>query len=206
LILPGTDPAPADFLSAISPDGARRAFIDDGNIRVVDLKASRSSSELVFLAQLNDVPSRLRWHRAEVADSEAKQQWFAAAFHLRQLLAANPSDADQLRKRLKRDEQYALRADKVWLGISLQQINKIIDEYRTRDWHPATVKGYAKDDTNIYDVTWARGRVAWQFYLGMSPIEFKMKNAEFAKLGFKIVSESRWKLGAETRIAAIWHK
>ena len=38
----------------------------------------------------------------ETADSESKQQWFASAFHLRHLLAAN--DADQLKERLKRCE------------------------------------------------------------------------------------------------------
>ena len=32
-------------------------------------------------------------HRAEATDREAQQEWFAAAFHLRQLLAAKEADA-----------------------------------------------------------------------------------------------------------------
>jgi hypothetical protein len=39
-------------------------------------------------------------HVNTVADSEAKPQWFAFAFHLRQLLAAEEPEADQLQQRL----------------------------------------------------------------------------------------------------------
>jgi hypothetical protein len=50
------------------------------------------------------VSARLRWHRTEAADSETTHEWFAAAFHLRQLLPAKEADADKLQERLKRCE------------------------------------------------------------------------------------------------------
>ena len=65
------------------------------------MKSTRLTSDLIFAKVLNDLPARLRWHRAEGADSEAKLQWFAAVFHLRQLIAAKEPDADKLRARLK---------------------------------------------------------------------------------------------------------
>ena len=69
-----------------------------------DLKAVRSLSEIIFIRQLNDVPPHLRWHRVEAANSPAKQQWFAAAFHPHLLLAGKEADAEQLKERLKRCE------------------------------------------------------------------------------------------------------
>lgn len=45
-----------------------------------------------------------QWHRRTVAGAEAASQWFAAAFHLRLLLANGPADED-LDKRLRIAEQ-----------------------------------------------------------------------------------------------------
>jgi WD40 repeat protein/tRNA A-37 threonylcarbamoyl transferase component Bud32 len=90
-----------------SPDGKRLASASlHGTVKLWDTARGQDqqSSDLVFLAHLNDVPARLRWHRTEAADSEAKQQWFAAAFHLRQLLAAKEADGEELTSRLKRCE------------------------------------------------------------------------------------------------------
>ena len=90
-----------------SPDGKRLASGSwDKTKKVWDVAAGQDqhSTDLDFLRQLNDVPARLRWHRTEAADSETKQQWFAAAFHLRQLLAAKEADSDKLQERLKRCE------------------------------------------------------------------------------------------------------
>ena len=42
------------------------------------------------------------WHHRAAQDAERGSRWFAAAFHLRQLLAAQPADVEQLRERLKR--------------------------------------------------------------------------------------------------------
>ena len=105
-IVPCTDPAPPDGQrEATSADGKLRIWADGTLVRCVRTDDKRPSSDLVFLRQLNDIPARLRWHRAEAAASEAKHQWFAAAFHLRQLLAAKPDDTEQLRERLKRCEE-----------------------------------------------------------------------------------------------------
>ncbi len=109
-VVPCLDPPPPPDkqLETVSPNGTRRVFIEGADLRVVDLKDARPLSDLVFLRQLNDVPARLRWHRAEAADSEKKEQWFGAAFHLRQLIAAKEADSAQLKIRLNRCED-ALR-------------------------------------------------------------------------------------------------
>src|SRR5207302_9123590 len=81
-------------------DGTRLASSGwDNSVKLWETAVGRDqpSPDLVFLAQLNDVPKRLRWHRAEAAESEAKQQWFGAAFHLRQLIAAKEPDEMRLR-------------------------------------------------------------------------------------------------------------
>jgi hypothetical protein len=101
-ILPCTDPAPAKGDgTALSPDGARRVVVVGFDLCVLDPKDTRPWSDLVFLKQLNDQPARLRWHREEADASEKVGQWFAAAFHLRQLIAGKEPDADRLRERLK---------------------------------------------------------------------------------------------------------
>jgi WD40 repeat protein len=81
-----------------SPDGSRLASGSaDQTVRFWETATGKDqkSSDLALLARLNDVPARLRWHRREAAASEAIQQWFAAAFHLRQLLLAHEGDAPQ---------------------------------------------------------------------------------------------------------------
>ncbi len=91
-----------------SPDGKRLASSShDKTVKLWDIATGHDekSSDLVFLARLNDVPARRRWHRSEAAENEAKQQWFAATFHLRQLIAAKDADADQLKIRLNHCEE-----------------------------------------------------------------------------------------------------
>ena len=44
------------------------------------------------------------WHHRAAQDAERGSRWFEAAFHLRQLLAAQPAEVEQLRERLKRCE------------------------------------------------------------------------------------------------------
>jgi hypothetical protein len=45
------------------------------------------------------------WQEEEAARHEKAEQWFAAAFHLRQLLAHKAADADKLMERLKHCEE-----------------------------------------------------------------------------------------------------
>ena len=45
------------------------------------------------------------WHRQEADADEQAAHWFAAAFHLRQLIALAEPDADKLKTRLKECEE-----------------------------------------------------------------------------------------------------
>src|SRR5262249_57016164 len=76
-----------------TPAAPRRVFIEGDNLRLLDLKDGRPSSDLVFLKRLNDPVARRRWHIAEAGAALSAGQWFAAAHHLGQLhLLADPAD------------------------------------------------------------------------------------------------------------------
>jgi hypothetical protein len=92
-ILPCTDPPPGRDRTGLSPDGSRRVFIEGADLRLLDLRDGRPSSDLVFLKRLNDPAARRRWHVAEAAAAGPAGQWFAAAHHLGQLhRMAGPAD------------------------------------------------------------------------------------------------------------------
>jgi hypothetical protein len=88
----------------MSPDGTLRIWADATSVHAIRTDDQRPSSDLVFLTRLENPPARLRWHRSEADDSEKAGHWFAAAFHLRQLIAARPDDTGALQLRLKRCE------------------------------------------------------------------------------------------------------
>jgi WD40 repeat protein len=105
-ITPCTDAAQPDGQKeAVSADGTLRIYADGSYVCGVLTDDKRPPSDLVFLTRLNDIGTRLRWHRGEAQESETKQQWFAAAFHLRRLIDAKEADVEQLQGRLKRCEE-----------------------------------------------------------------------------------------------------
>lgn len=105
-VIPCTAPPPPDGqMEAFSADDSLHIQIDGSKIRVRRMDEHRPAADLIALPRLNDLSARLRWHRSEAADSESKQQWFAAAFHLRQLINAKEADADKLQVRLDRCEK-----------------------------------------------------------------------------------------------------
>jgi hypothetical protein len=73
----------------------------DGSIDLVEM---RPPSEAEVLYRLWKMAFDPVWQEQEAARHEEAEQWFAAAFHLRQLLAHKPADADKLKARLKRCE------------------------------------------------------------------------------------------------------
>jgi Bacterial tandem repeat domain 1 len=98
-------------------------------------------------------------------------------------------------------------ADKSWSGLSEKELNKIFDEYKAKGWHPTAIKGFNKDGKDAFDMTWSNGKLdEWYLYYDMSPDAFEKRKAEFAAKGLKVVSESTWKVGKDTRVAAVWHK
>jgi hypothetical protein len=89
--------------SAQSPDGKLLALgQSDGSIDVVEL---RPPSEAEILYRRWKSAFDPVWQEQEAAHHEKAEQWFAAAFHLRQLLTHKAGDADKLKERLKRCEE-----------------------------------------------------------------------------------------------------
>jgi hypothetical protein len=70
----------------------------DGTIDVIKL---RPPSETEFLYRRWKSAMDPAWHEQEASRHEGAERWFAAAFHLRQLLDHKVANADELKKRLK---------------------------------------------------------------------------------------------------------
>jgi WD40 repeat protein len=89
--------------SAQSPDGKLLALgQSDGSIDLVEL---RPPSETEILYRRWKSAFDPVWQEQEAARHEKAGQWFAAAFHLRQLLAHKAGDVARLKGRLKRCEE-----------------------------------------------------------------------------------------------------
>jgi hypothetical protein len=95
-------PAAWSAEGAQSPDGKLLALRRLNGIDVVEL---RPPSEAEVLYRRWKSAFDPVWQEQEAARHEKAEQWFAAIFHLRQLLAHRAGDADQLNERLKRCEE-----------------------------------------------------------------------------------------------------
>ena len=92
-IEPCTDPAPPpDQRETHSPDGQMTAWVNGSRVQVI-------RAEEWQLQQRVDAEIGREWHLRQAAESEQASDWFAAAFHLKRLLLAEPANADY-RKRL----------------------------------------------------------------------------------------------------------
>jgi tetratricopeptide (TPR) repeat protein len=90
-------PPPARGTVTKSPDGAVRAEARGYGIVLIDVEAERRDrKERRALEPLY----RVTWHRQQAAQAEEDGNWFAAEFHLRQLLKATPNDTDLKRRHL----------------------------------------------------------------------------------------------------------
>jgi WD40 repeat protein len=112
-------PRPAN-VQATSPDGSVRAEARNNVVVLLDLANYDPQRELAERMALEGV-NRPYWHQQQAAQAEKDKEWFAAAFHLGQLLKDRPDDADLKRRRdaalgkLGRveDSQAPLRMDKL---------------------------------------------------------------------------------------------
>jgi WD40 repeat protein len=105
VIDPSNDgPPPAGQREAVHPDGKLRIKAEDYMVRLYRSGADEPTPEQQAEEEQTKRRRGFLWHRREAEDSEKAGQWFAAAFHLRQLIAARETSADQLKERLKRCE------------------------------------------------------------------------------------------------------
>jgi hypothetical protein len=101
-INPCTDaPLPTGPREAASPDGKLHIKAEDHTVRVYRSAADEPTPEQLAEQKQNRRRLGLLWHRREAAECEKAADWFAAAFHLRQLIALDEPDAEKLRERLK---------------------------------------------------------------------------------------------------------
>jgi hypothetical protein len=83
-------------MEAISPDGSRRAFIENGELKVVEVRdfaevqKRRQAQDRAFLERLARPDPD--YHRRNAEQYEKSADLFAAAFHLRRLLRMEASD------------------------------------------------------------------------------------------------------------------
>jgi WD40 repeat protein len=89
---PWRSPGPA---VVTSPDGSLRAEARSYGIVLIDTEADRRDrAERLALEPVN----RVWWHQQQAEQAEQDKNWFAAEFHLRQLLKDKPDDADLKRR------------------------------------------------------------------------------------------------------------
>jgi WD40 repeat protein len=103
-LLPHASPIPMrQQTEAISPDGSRRAFIENGEIRVVCLRdfaegqKRQQARDRAFLARL--ARPNPDYHRQRADQYDRSGDLFAVAFHLHRLLLIDPKDVS-VRNRL----------------------------------------------------------------------------------------------------------
>src|SRR5262249_11686591 len=80
-----------------SPDGSLRAEAQDNVVALIELANHDLQRDLAERLVL-DATNRVSWHQQQAAQAEKEQEWFAAEFHLRQLLKDNPEDDDLKRR------------------------------------------------------------------------------------------------------------
>jgi WD40 repeat protein len=87
-------PAPPRVVGnrATSPGGRFHAEAHGTVIALIDLARYDPARELAERRALEPI-NHLYWHQQQAAQAEQKQDWFAAAFHLSQLLKDRPDDA-----------------------------------------------------------------------------------------------------------------
>jgi WD40 repeat protein len=88
---PCADPPPKDQRLAHSLDGRLTAWINGYRLQVI-------RNEEWARRQQTDAELGLEWHLRQAAENERAGEWFAAAFHLNQLLKADPDNADHLKR------------------------------------------------------------------------------------------------------------
>jgi hypothetical protein len=96
-------PATSSGQGAPSPDGKLLALGQaNGSIDLVEVHPPSEAEVLYRRWKMAFDPV---WQEQEAARHEKAEHWFAAAFHLRQLLPHKPRDPEKLRERLKRCEE-----------------------------------------------------------------------------------------------------
>jgi WD40 repeat protein/tetratricopeptide (TPR) repeat protein len=113
-VIPCPDAAPPQGqLHAVSSDGRLEIRVNGETVAVRPIVSAEKAAEQERLAQ---ALSR-QWHMQEAGRAEEEQTWFAAAFHLDQLLRLGCDDLD-------------LRPRRAWARLRLEQWQQAADEYR----------------------------------------------------------------------------
>jgi hypothetical protein len=91
---------------AFSPDGQRLITVsEDNTAKVWDARTGQGPPDEELLVRRARTAFDPTWHTAETGRHEQSEQWFAAAFHLQQLLQHHRPDDPDLRRRLDHARQ-----------------------------------------------------------------------------------------------------
>jgi WD40 repeat protein len=72
------------------------------------------SAEEIAVWQEREGQKLEEWHQQQALDCEEKEQWFAALFHIGQLLALNPENPELLERRLRAQVRWATALAAAW--------------------------------------------------------------------------------------------
>jgi WD40 repeat protein/tRNA A-37 threonylcarbamoyl transferase component Bud32 len=100
---PANPPDRPSTPDALSPDGAHRALAHGHDVLLIDTAEYARRNAWTP----PDRAERLRYHGEQAHQAEGQKQWFAAAFHLGQMLRDQPDDADLTRRRAVAQKNHA---------------------------------------------------------------------------------------------------
>jgi WD40 repeat protein len=97
------DAQPTSLLKDTSHVAAGMRIDEDGGLDPLspDEIYALSQSSQTGSRTVHDVPTNIRWHRAQAQASELATNWFAVRFHLDRLLALEPDNADLRQRRTR---------------------------------------------------------------------------------------------------------
>lgn len=98
--------------------------------------------------------------------------------------------------------------DREFKGLTSDEFQQRFDEYAAKGYRAVDVRGFAVGRQARYDLTMGhrKGGGAWRGRHDMTTAQFRRENGQAERDGYELTVHSSFRVGRETRHAAIWEK